>query len=44
MGEVSRSLGLNPQTLYFDRIGLIPPPQCTEVGLSFFVSKLLPIE
>jgi MerR family Zn(II)-responsive transcriptional regulator of zntA len=28
VGEVSRRLGLNPQTLYFyERIGLIPNPQ-----------------
>lgn len=37
LGEVSRSLGLNPQTLYFyERIGLIPPPQRTEAGYRLF--------
>jgi MerR family Zn(II)-responsive transcriptional regulator of zntA len=37
VGEVSRKLGLNPQTLYFyERIGLIPPPHRTESGYRLF--------
>ena len=37
VGEVARSLGLNPQTIYFyERIGLIPPPQRTEAGYRLF--------
>lgn len=37
VGEVARSLGLNPQTLYFyERIGLIPVPQRTEAGYRLF--------
>jgi DNA-binding transcriptional MerR regulator len=37
MGEVSRILGINSQTLYFyERIGLIPPPQRTEAGYRIF--------
>jgi MerR family Zn(II)-responsive transcriptional regulator of zntA len=37
VGEVSRRLGLNPQTLYFyERIGLIPSPQRTEAGYRLF--------
>ncbi|MGB7412662.1 MAG: heavy metal-responsive transcriptional regulator [Thermosynechococcaceae cyanobacterium] len=37
VGEVSRQLDLNPQTLYFyERIGLIPPPQRTEAGYRLF--------
>lgn len=37
VGEVSRSLGLNPQTLYFyERIGLIPSPQRTKAGYRLF--------
>jgi DNA-binding transcriptional MerR regulator len=37
VGEVSRRLNLNPQTLYFyERIGLIPPPQRTESGYRQF--------
>ncbi len=37
VGEVSRQLALNPQTLYFyERIGLIPPPQRTEAGYRLF--------
>jgi DNA-binding transcriptional MerR regulator len=33
IGAVSRSLGLNPQTVYFyERIGLTPPPPRTEAG------------
>jgi DNA-binding transcriptional MerR regulator len=37
VGEVSRRLALNPQTLYFyERIGLIPPPERTEAGYRLF--------
>ncbi len=37
VGEVSRRLNLNPQTLYFyERIGLILPPQCTVAGYRLF--------
>lgn len=37
LGEVSHRLGLNPQTLYFyERIGLIPPPQRSEAGYRLF--------
>ncbi|MBL1177022.1 heavy metal-responsive transcriptional regulator [Pantanalinema sp. GBBB05] len=37
VGEVSRRLDLNPQTLYFyERIGLIPSPQRTETGYRLF--------
>jgi Predicted transcriptional regulators len=37
VGEVSRRLGLNPQTLYFyERIGLIPSPQRNEAGYRLF--------
>lgn len=37
IGVVSRSLGLNPQTVYFyEPIGLIPPPQRTEAGYWLF--------
>lgn len=37
VGEVSRQLDLNPQTLYFyERIGLIPNPQRTEAGYRLF--------
>lgn len=37
VGEVSHKLGLNSQTLYFyERIGLIPPPQRTESGYRLF--------
>lgn len=37
VGEVSRRLGLNPQTLYFyERIGLIPPPNRTQSGYRLF--------
>nr|WP_069967260.1 MTH895/ArsE family thioredoxin-like protein [Desertifilum tharense]OEJ75260.1 hypothetical protein BH720_11130 [Desertifilum tharense IPPAS B-1220] len=37
VSEVSRQLGLNPQTLYFyERIGLIPPPQRTPAGYRLF--------
>lgn len=35
--EVSRLLGINPQTLYFyERIGLIPSPQRTAAGYRLF--------
>lgn len=37
VGEVAQKLGLNPQTLYFyERIGLIPPPQRTTAGYRLF--------
>jgi MerR family transcriptional regulator, Zn(II)-responsive regulator of zntA len=37
VGEVSKALGLNSQTLYFyERIGLIPSPQRTESGYRLF--------
>ncbi|MDJ1168446.1 MerR family DNA-binding protein [Roseofilum sp. BLCC_M154] len=37
VGEVSRTLGINPQTLYFyERIGLIPPPERTPAGYRLF--------
>ena len=37
MGEVSKKLGLNPQTFYFyERIGLMPSPQRTESGYRLF--------
>ncbi len=37
VGEVSRRLGLNPQTLYFyERIGLIPSPQRTSAGYRLY--------
>lgn len=37
VGEVSRHLDLNPQTIYFyERIGLIPPPRRTESGYRLF--------
>ena len=37
VGEVSRRLDLNPQTLYFyERVGLIPPPQRTVAGYRLF--------
>ncbi|HEY9660393.1 MAG TPA: heavy metal-responsive transcriptional regulator [Allocoleopsis sp.] len=37
VGEVSRRLDINPQTLYFyERIGLIPSPQRTEAGYRLF--------
>lgn len=37
VGEVSRKLKLNPQTLYFyERLGLIPPPVRTESGYRLF--------
>ena len=37
IGEISRCLNINPQTLYFyERIGLIPPPQRTEAGYRLY--------
>jgi len=37
VGEVARRLRLNPQTLYFyERIGLIPPPNRTQSGYRLF--------
>jgi MerR family transcriptional regulator, Zn(II)-responsive regulator of zntA len=40
VGEVCRKMGLNLQTIYFyERIELIPPPQCTESGYRLFSDK-----
>ncbi|MCG5056725.1 MAG: MerR family transcriptional regulator [Limnoraphis sp. WC205] len=37
VGEVSRKLGINAQTIYFyERIGLIPSPQRSESGYRLF--------
>lgn len=37
ISEVSRILGVNPQTLYFyERIGLIPSPQRNQAGYRLF--------
>jgi len=37
VGEVSRRLGLNPQTLYFyERIALMPSPQRTAAGYRLY--------
>lgn len=37
VGEVSRRLDINPQTLYFyERIGLIPSPRRTDAGYRLF--------
>ncbi len=37
VSEVAKAVGINPQTLYFyERIGLIPPPQRTEAGYRLF--------
>jgi DNA-binding transcriptional MerR regulator len=37
IGELSRKLGVNPQTIYFyERIGLIPKPIRTESGYRLF--------
>lgn len=37
IGEISRQLGLNPQTLYFyERIGLMPSPQRTAAGYRLY--------
>lgn len=42
IGEVSRRLGLNPQTLYFyERIGLIPSPQRTAAGYRLYDQSAL---
>jgi len=40
VSEVSKALGVNPQTLYFyERTGLIPPPQRTEAGYRLFTEE-----
>lgn len=40
VGEISRKLGLNPQTIYFyERIGLIPPAQRSESGYRLFTDQ-----
>jgi DNA-binding transcriptional MerR regulator len=40
VSEVSRKLGVNPQTLYFyERIGLIPSPNRTESGYRLYADK-----
>ncbi len=40
--EVSRLLGLNPQTLYFyERIGLMPPPKRTAAGYRLYDEQAL---
>lgn len=37
VGELSRKVGVNPQTIYFyERIGLIPKPKRTESGYRLF--------
>jgi len=37
VSEVAKTLEINPQTLYFyERTGLIPPPQRTEAGYRLF--------
>jgi MerR family transcriptional regulator, Zn(II)-responsive regulator of zntA len=37
VSEVAKTLGINPQTLYFyERTGLIPSPQRTEAGYRLF--------
>ena len=37
VGEAAQTLGINPQTLYYyERIGLIPPPQRTSAGYRLF--------
>jgi len=37
VGEMSRKVGVNPQTIYFyERIGLIPQPKRTESGYRLF--------
>lgn len=37
VGELSRKVGVNPQTVYFyERIGLIPQPKRTEAGYRLF--------
>lgn len=40
VGELSRKVGVNPQTIYFyERIGLIPKPKRTESGYRLFDEK-----
>jgi DNA-binding transcriptional MerR regulator len=40
VSEVSRKLGVNPQTLYFyERIGLIPSPNRTESGYRLYADQ-----
>jgi DNA-binding transcriptional MerR regulator len=40
VSEVSRKLGVNPQTLYFyERIGLIPSPNRTESGYRLYADR-----
>lgn len=40
VGEISRKLGLNPQTLYFyERIGLIPSPKRSQAGYRLYDEK-----
>lgn len=40
VSEVSRKLGVNPQTLYFyERIGLIPAPNRTEAGYRLYADQ-----
>jgi DNA-binding transcriptional MerR regulator len=40
VGQMSKQLGINSQTLYFyERIGLIPAPQRTEAGYRLFNEK-----
>lgn len=42
IGEVSRRLGLNPQTLYFyERIGLMPNPKRTAAGYRLYDQSAL---
>ncbi|MBE9182361.1 heavy metal-responsive transcriptional regulator [Oculatella sp. LEGE 06141] len=42
IGEVSRRLGLNPQTLYFyERIGLMPSPKRTAAGYRLYDQSAL---
>lgn len=42
IGEVSRRLGLNPQTLYFyERIGLMPNPMRTAAGYRLYDQSAL---
>uniref|UniRef100_A0ACD5GS29 MerR family DNA-binding transcriptional regulator n=1 Tax=Desertifilum tharense IPPAS B-1220 TaxID=1781255 RepID=A0ACD5GS29_9CYAN len=41
VSEVSRQLGLNPQTLYFyERIGLIPPLNARQPAIGCLASKI----
>lgn len=40
VGKLSRTVGVNPQTIYFyERIGLIPKPKRTESGYRLFDEK-----